>query len=310
VIQQRQGPVSGADNGDGLSVSDPGDRFERAAEANAVRVMSGPVPQVQRAGRHAPHGGGGHARPSAVAVQRAAGGGHAQGDHVFNALDTTAASIATALEARATAFRRGQELDDDTKRAIGRNAALATKFSARLNAVTTACATLRATATEAGNLGHPHDVSVPHYSFIATLAEDSVSGPDANAGTFGTFSRDLTRKAAAAGTDGWELGDLNVTSQAWGDFLEARIFDPDAVTKIRNNRLGNGQANAFNTWLTNTKNEYALLYFQLLAAMTALNSFIRWARVTQNNMYEIADAGQSDWARADADTYVPPATEE
>ncbi|MFD6200016.1 eCIS core domain-containing protein [Streptomyces rubiginosohelvolus] len=39
VIQQRQGPVAGTDNGSGLSVSDPGDRFEREAEANAVRVM-------------------------------------------------------------------------------------------------------------------------------------------------------------------------------------------------------------------------------------------------------------------------------
>ncbi|MGW0641367.1 eCIS core domain-containing protein [Streptomyces badius] len=39
VIQQRQGRVAGTDNGSGLSVSDPGDRFEREAEANAVRVM-------------------------------------------------------------------------------------------------------------------------------------------------------------------------------------------------------------------------------------------------------------------------------
>ncbi|MEW2067869.1 DUF4157 domain-containing protein [Streptomyces sp. NPDC007346] len=42
VIQQRQGPVAGTDNGAGLSVSDPGDRFEREAEANARRAMSGP----------------------------------------------------------------------------------------------------------------------------------------------------------------------------------------------------------------------------------------------------------------------------
>ncbi|MFF7993349.1 DUF4157 domain-containing protein [Kitasatospora xanthocidica] len=49
VIQQRSGPVAGTDHGDGLSVSDPGDRFERAAEANAVRALSGPVPDaVQR----------------------------------------------------------------------------------------------------------------------------------------------------------------------------------------------------------------------------------------------------------------------
>lgn len=43
VIQQRQGPVSGTDTGSGLRVSDPADRFEREAEANARQVMSGPV---------------------------------------------------------------------------------------------------------------------------------------------------------------------------------------------------------------------------------------------------------------------------
>lgn len=47
VIQQRQGPVAGTDQGDGTRVSDPSDRFEQAAEANARRVMSGPA--VQRA---------------------------------------------------------------------------------------------------------------------------------------------------------------------------------------------------------------------------------------------------------------------
>lgn len=46
VIQQRQGPVAGTDNGSGLRVSDPSDRFEREAEANARRVMSGPVPDA------------------------------------------------------------------------------------------------------------------------------------------------------------------------------------------------------------------------------------------------------------------------
>ncbi len=48
VIQQRQGPVAGTDNGTGLKVSDPSDRFEREAEANARRVMSSAP--VQRAG--------------------------------------------------------------------------------------------------------------------------------------------------------------------------------------------------------------------------------------------------------------------
>nr|WP_229881528.1 DUF4157 domain-containing protein [Streptomyces alanosinicus] len=44
VIQQRQGPVAGTDHGDGLRISDPSDRFERAAEANARRVLTGPAP--------------------------------------------------------------------------------------------------------------------------------------------------------------------------------------------------------------------------------------------------------------------------
>ncbi|GIE81762.1 hypothetical protein Aph02nite_77120 [Actinoplanes philippinensis] len=44
VIQQRQGPVAGTPDGHGLSMSDPGDRFERAAEANATRVLAGPAP--------------------------------------------------------------------------------------------------------------------------------------------------------------------------------------------------------------------------------------------------------------------------
>lgn len=48
VIQQSQGPVSGTDHGNGLRVSDPSDRFEREAEANAHRIMAGPAP-VQRA---------------------------------------------------------------------------------------------------------------------------------------------------------------------------------------------------------------------------------------------------------------------
>ncbi|MER8017965.1 DUF4157 domain-containing protein [Streptomyces griseoluteus] len=59
VVQQRSGPVAGTDTGQGLRLSDPSDRFEREAEANAHRVMSGgghshpapagPAPQGGRA---------------------------------------------------------------------------------------------------------------------------------------------------------------------------------------------------------------------------------------------------------------------
>ncbi|MGW3089789.1 eCIS core domain-containing protein [Streptomyces sp. NPDC001108] len=44
VIQQRTGPVAGTDDGGGLRISDPSDRFEREAEANATRVMRAPSP--------------------------------------------------------------------------------------------------------------------------------------------------------------------------------------------------------------------------------------------------------------------------
>ncbi|MEO7131104.1 MAG: DUF4157 domain-containing protein [Dermatophilaceae bacterium] len=43
VIQQRSGPVDGTSTGDGVKVSDPSDRFERAASDNAERVMSRPT---------------------------------------------------------------------------------------------------------------------------------------------------------------------------------------------------------------------------------------------------------------------------
>lgn len=44
VVQQRSGPVDGSPAGGGIQVSDPSDRFEREAAANADRVMSGPAP--------------------------------------------------------------------------------------------------------------------------------------------------------------------------------------------------------------------------------------------------------------------------
>ncbi|MFH8252477.1 DUF4157 domain-containing protein [Microbacterium sp. B2969] len=47
VMQQRSGPVDGTPTGGGVSVSDPGDRYEQAASANAERVMGDAAP-VQR----------------------------------------------------------------------------------------------------------------------------------------------------------------------------------------------------------------------------------------------------------------------
>jgi hypothetical protein len=66
VMQQRSGPVDGTAAPGGIKVSDPGDRFEREAAANAERVMSGPAPVQTSA-----------VDPSGPAVQR-----HADEDEV------------------------------------------------------------------------------------------------------------------------------------------------------------------------------------------------------------------------------------
>ncbi|WP_239334223.1 DUF4157 domain-containing protein [Frankia sp. CiP3] len=50
VTQQRQGTVMGTDDGSGLKISDPSDRFERAAEETARQVMSAPAPLQQTPG--------------------------------------------------------------------------------------------------------------------------------------------------------------------------------------------------------------------------------------------------------------------
>ena len=44
MVQQRSGPVDGTSAPGGIKVSDPSDRFEREASANADRVMSSPAP--------------------------------------------------------------------------------------------------------------------------------------------------------------------------------------------------------------------------------------------------------------------------
>ncbi|MFE4331849.1 DUF4157 domain-containing protein [Streptomyces sp. NPDC056831] len=69
VIQQRNGPVEGAEAPGGIRVSDPSDRFEREAVANADRALSDPAPA-----QAAVTGAAGHdSSPAATpAVQRAA----------------------------------------------------------------------------------------------------------------------------------------------------------------------------------------------------------------------------------------------
>ncbi|MFB6877627.1 DUF4157 domain-containing protein [Streptomyces sp. NPDC056323] len=66
VIQQRNGPVDGTEAAGGIRVSDPSDRFEREAVANADRVLSDPAPASAPVSDSAP------ASAPAASVQRAA----------------------------------------------------------------------------------------------------------------------------------------------------------------------------------------------------------------------------------------------
>ncbi len=68
VIQQRQGPVAGTDHGNGMRVSDPSDRFERAAEDNARHVLARPLAEAADASHEPPDSAAHHSVPT----QRAA----------------------------------------------------------------------------------------------------------------------------------------------------------------------------------------------------------------------------------------------
>ncbi|MFH9355408.1 DUF4157 domain-containing protein [Kitasatospora sp. NPDC017646] len=87
VIQQRQGPVSGTDNGNGLKVSDPSDRFEREAEANARAVMSRPAPQASSDVQRSAGPETGTAGAAEASVQRTLAAGLPEGTRVVKHTD-------------------------------------------------------------------------------------------------------------------------------------------------------------------------------------------------------------------------------
>ena len=65
VMQQRQGPVDGTEAAGGIRVSDPLDRFEQEASANAERAMAAPSPAARPAEPAPPA-----TVPAGAAVQR------------------------------------------------------------------------------------------------------------------------------------------------------------------------------------------------------------------------------------------------
>lgn len=70
VVQQRNGPVDGTPAAGGIHLSDPSDRFEREAAANAERVMSTPAPAVSSGGAGGAVGAVQRSEVGAATVQR------------------------------------------------------------------------------------------------------------------------------------------------------------------------------------------------------------------------------------------------
>ncbi|MCZ1020464.1 DUF4157 domain-containing protein [Streptomyces noursei] len=122
VIQQRQGPVTGTDNGAGLRLSDPSDRFERAAEANADRVMARPRPAAPAA-HHPPgegeeHGEGTPVTPMPVPISMPTSANGTNTNTNINTKTSTNANTATGtptghIQRRFTPFSGGEAKDVD-----------------------------------------------------------------------------------------------------------------------------------------------------------------------------------------------------
>lgn len=74
VVQQRSGPVDGTPAGNGVRISDPADRFEREASANAERAMATvpPSPPAALAAQRSAEETTTAAPPPAPGIQRAA----------------------------------------------------------------------------------------------------------------------------------------------------------------------------------------------------------------------------------------------
>ncbi|MCX5393976.1 DUF4157 domain-containing protein [Streptomyces sp. NBC_00094] len=279
VIQQRQGPVAGTDRGDGLSVSDPSDRFEREAEANATRVMRAPVAEA----------GAPASLPSArdtshtAAVQRMPFNGKEkknappppppkQGDHLFNKLAEAAELLATNATTRMETVFAG--LGRPVRNSLGQNAAA---FREKRDAFTTKRDEMLLKASEAKRERHPK--SHPKSLFFAAEGVSSQAGGDDNSQTFGTFSATLSSLPALCGVtaDGAVRplalpAEVTAARGGWEN-LKGRVYDSDAerrVTAALKDIEKGRHRRAFGTWNTDTQGIYAELYELMLSTVEAL----------------------------------------
>lgn len=248
VIQQRRGPVAGTDNGAGLSISDPSDRFEREAESNATRVMSGAAPVQRTEGTAETLGRDVH--PNETNIQRMPKAkpvdGPKQGDHLFNALGSAILGLITSLRTQNTRLADG---DPEIARQID-----------RLEALANAAVTQRANAD--------------FESAAAVKGGGSGRTGDANSQRYGEFSRQMvTAVNDLQYLYGWahmESAEA-VTAVSTQVELESIIFDQDAYKRKKEENGVEKKPKPFETWVTDTKNAMWTLFQAYLEVVLAIN---------------------------------------
>ncbi|MEU7076062.1 DUF4157 domain-containing protein [Streptomyces narbonensis] len=264
VIQQRQGPVAGTETGEGLKVSDPSDRYEREAEANATRVMRSALPEVS----HAPAAAGRdrQAAGEGAVVQRVigqdnstAGVDHAQGEHVFNDVATLVNEFRDAARAQGADLVAWLNADGRVHGKAKRQ-----RILAKLTAANTQLAGLNAEVATALDTHRRHH----QYGTV-----NSGLGDDDNAGVFGLYKRDILALLQDCRPARLFLG--NEAARSLAELQSARdasIVDMVALGHVRN-QFGAGTVNG--GWYTAAKTA-------MDAAFTAMFTALR-------NMLEIKD---------------------
>ncbi|MFJ6810083.1 DUF4157 domain-containing protein [Streptomyces anulatus] len=270
VIQQRQGPVAGTDNGSGLSVSDPSDRFEREAEANATAVMRGPA-AVQRLAEGTEHGPTPDVRSerSDPAVQRAPKkgkgekskepGASLQGEHIFNAFHDVAARAAASLRSR-LADRRDLLRQSEPHMTVQQRRSMR-NFGA-LHAAATAALNALDAAVEPAARGRDNR------DFRAAMvgATKSADG-DQNSIDYGAFSQRIDHAIQRCGSNLW------ANTNPLGPFSIGMITDQVARVNKRG-EFSEPRARQFDAWYTQTETDMTALFAALVAAGEAVHAVL------------------------------------
>ncbi|MFD8972454.1 MULTISPECIES: DUF4157 domain-containing protein [Streptomyces] len=246
VIQQRQGAVAGTDNGSGLKVSDPSDRFEREAEANATRVMSGgagPDHDVVAQRAVTPAG-----RTQDAVIQRAPVV-HAQGEHIFNGFDSLT------LEAGGTLVERVRariELIVANKQKLTVSQSVGTwNLDVQMGELAKSVALAKAlrdnTRFRSASSGEPLNDA----------------GEDPNSIRYGQFAGTVRAALATCGTPTWDNG---AALEALRADLITSITDQVARGVKRDTDLQNESARTqFDTWYRNTTESMETLFTLITA---------------------------------------------